>query len=156
MIYIFDTGAFIVISHYFPERFPSFWTKLNDYVEKGSIISVREVYNELSNHGNKPFLKNWLDKNKDIFRMPSEDEINFLSEIFQINHFRQLIGQEQILKGKPVADPFVIASARINKGCVVTEESFKINAAKIPNVCQHFSIDCTNIEAFMEREKWTF
>ena len=35
-------------------------------------------------------------------------------------------------------------------GCVST------NAVKIPNVCEHFGVDCTNLEEFMEREKWRF
>ena len=32
----------------------------------------------------------------------------------------------------------------------------KKNAAKIPNVCEHFGVHCTNVEGFMERESWTF
>ncbi|MCZ6821218.1 MAG: DUF4411 family protein [Calditrichaeota bacterium] len=65
-------------------------------------------------------------------------------------------GWKQRLKGTPVADPFVIASARIRQACVVTEEGKKKNAARIPNVCEYFGVDCTNLEGFMERERWRF
>lgn len=80
----------------------------------------------------------------------------FVSEIFSIPHFQNLVGQKQTLKGTPVADPFIIACAKVKNGCVVTEEVMKQGAARIPNICEHFGIDCTNVEGFMEREKWEF
>jgi hypothetical protein len=73
-----------------------------------------------------------------------------------VRHFEYLVGQEQRLTGAYVADPFVIASAKVRKACVVTEEQKKPNAAKIPNVCAHFGIECTNLEGFMKREGWSF
>ena len=53
------------------------------------------------------------------------------------------MSQKARLQGKPVADPFIIACAKIKDGCVITEEALKPNAPKIPTVCQHFSIDCS-------------
>ncbi|HDK37844.1 MAG TPA: DUF4411 family protein, partial [Thiolapillus brandeum] len=35
-------------------------------------------------------------------------------------------------------------------------EVFRDNSAKIPNVCKHFSVECINLEGFMEQEEWTF
>ncbi len=40
--------------------------------------------------------------------------------------------------------------------CVVTEEVRRPNAARIPNVCDHFGIGCINLEQLMEREGWQF
>lgn len=57
---------------------------------------------------------------------------------------------------KPVADPFIIACAKIKYGCVITAEALKPNAPKILTVCQHFPIDCTNVQGLMEREGWQF
>ncbi len=156
MIYVFDTSSFIVLGHYFPDRFPSFWNHFDNHVSDGNIISVREVLGELSSPANKPHLAFWLKINKSIFAVPGDEETRFISEIFTIPSFQQLVKQKQISKGNRVADPFVIASARVKNACVVTEEAFRENAAKIPNVCQHFHIDCTNLEGFMERENWTF
>ncbi|MEW6042614.1 MAG: DUF4411 family protein, partial [Elusimicrobiota bacterium] len=56
MVYVFDTSSFRVLNHYFPQRFPSFWTTFNEYASSGKIISVREVYNELIIQGIKPHL----------------------------------------------------------------------------------------------------
>lgn len=156
MIYVFDSNSFIVISQYFPDRFPTFWLKLDEAVQNEVIISVREVFNELNNNQSKPHLTDWIQKNKSIFHVPDNDELNFVKTIFSIAHFQYLVTEKQRLKGTPVADPFVIASAKIKKACVVTEEDKKKNASRIPNICDYFHIECTNIEGFMEREGWEF
>ena len=156
MIYVFDTSSFSVLNHYYPDRIPSFWRNFDEFVFQGKILSVREVFNELSGKGNKAHLEKWIKVNKRIFMLPSGQETLFVGQIFSVRHFQQLVGEKQRLKGTPVADPFVIASAKIRKACVVTEEDKKPNAAKIPNVCEHFGIDCTNLEGFMEREGWSF
>ena len=54
----------------------------------------------------------------------------FVKKIFDIIPFQQLVAQKQRLKGTPVADPFIIASAKIKNACVITEEKKKINAIK--------------------------
>ena len=155
-MYVFDASSFIVLSHYFPERFPSFWEKLEQSVADSQIISVREVLNELTNDASKPHLQEWIGTNKKIFLPPNQDETIFVGQIFAIPHFQYLVTQKQRLKGTPVADPFVIASAKIRNACVVTEEQKKSNAARIPNVCDHFYVDYTNLEGFMARENWEF
>ncbi len=84
------------------------------------------------------------------------EEQAFVGEIFRVRHFQALVGNTQRLTGLPVADPFVIAAARIRGGCVVTEEVKKPNAAKVPNVCEHFGIECLNVEGFLEQNGWEF
>ncbi len=71
-------------------------------------------------------------------------------------YFQSLIGTKAILKGTPVADPFVVASGKVNKAVVVTQEQLKPNAAKIPNACQYFHAPCINLETFMTKQGWTF
>jgi len=156
MIYVFDTSAFIVIGHYYPERFPTFWERFEEYTHDSKICSVREVFNELNTRASKAHLTEWINNHKNIFLIPGRDEMNFVSDIFKVPHFRYLVGKKQQLNGKPVADPFVIASAKIKSACIVTEESKKENASRIPNICEHFNIECTNVEGFMEREGWEF
>jgi len=156
MIYIFDTSSLIVTGHYFPERFPSFWKKFDAFVSNGNIVSVREVFNELNAQGVRPHLYDWIKSHQDKFFTPTAEETSFVNQIFVIPHFQNLVGTKERLQGRPVADPFVIAAARIKQGCAITEEVFKDNAAKIPNICQHFGIDYTNLEGFMKREEWQF
>lgn len=156
MVYVLDTNSIRVIGNYYPERFPSFWEKFDAGVDQGLIVSVREVYNELDFQNTDQILREWIENHKGMFIILSREETEFVSQIFSIAHFRTLINRKNMLRGWPVADPFVIASAYVKQACVVSEEVFKDNGAKIPNICKHFGIDCTNIEGMMEREGWEF
>ena len=71
MAYVFDTNCFIVIGHYYPGQFPSFWKKFNQAVENGKIISVREVRRELDRNAAEDHLVEWIELHKNIFVTPS-------------------------------------------------------------------------------------
>ena len=165
MIYVFDTSSIRELQHFYPSVFRHIWDKLDDLVAKQKILSTREVLNELGRQAVSKEVINWVKTNKSLFTTPTEPELLFVAEIFKINHFQGLIGAQQRLKGMPVADPFVISCAKINGATVVTEEGWqrgaqtltiKLNAAKIPNVCAHFKISCTNLEGFMHQQSWKF
>jgi len=156
LLFVFDTNAFVVLSHYFPDVFPSVWTAINASVAAGTITSVREVRKELETQATRKHLADFVSANPALFPLPSEDELRFVREIFAVPHFQQLITRRNMLVGLPVADPFVIAAAKCRSGCVVTEEILKPGAAKIPNVCQHFGIPFCNTETFMRRVGWNF
>ena len=156
MDYVFDTSSFIVLGHYFPERFPSFWEHFDAAVSDQQILSTREVLRELDSQNSRAHLREWIGRNREIFTTPTPAETKFVSRIFAVGHFRQLVTVKQRLKGTPVADPFVIAAAAIRNACVVTEETRRENAARIPNVCEHFSIEWKSLEGFMAAERWRF
>jgi len=155
MKYIFDSDTLIIIfNYYYPEQFTSFWDNFNGFISKQIIISVREVRKELEKKGDR--LSDWAKNHKELFLQPNAEESSFITEIFKVRHFRILIQKKQQYIEGPAADPFIIAKAKVINGCVVTQEAHTENAAKIPNVCDHFGIDCINLEGFMERENWTF
>ncbi len=156
MAYVFDTNSFRVLGNYYPKQFPTFWKKFNRAVAIGEIASVREVRRELEFQVDHAHLLDWIKRQKGIFLLPIPAETRFVSEIFSVPHFLGLVHQKNILKGNPCADPFIIAKAKVINGCVVTEEKQRPNAPKIPNVCDYFGVDCTNLQGFMERERWTF
>ena len=156
MVYLLDTCSIRVFSNYYPSSFPKFWELLANSVEGDQVLSVREVFRELEKQSVKPHLISWATANKRIFVHPTEAEMAFVSRLFEIEHFRQLVGEKQISKGSPVADPFLMAAAHERSACVVTEEQSKENAAKIPNVCARFDIECINVEEMMRRERWSF
>lgn len=156
MKYVFDSDSLInLFRHYYPERFPTLWEKFNILVSEGQLTSVREVLNEIGS--NEDILGTWAKEQKNILFLESTvEELKFVAQIFQVQHFQAMIRKQERLKGKPVADPFVIARAKISGACVVTQEKKTENAAKIPNVCDHFGIRWTNLEGFMKEENWTF
>lgn len=156
MIYVFDTSSLSKLKHFYPAVFKSIWTGLDDLVNCQRVISTREVWNEMQRGSADRHTNDWLSQRKHIFTTPTAAELQFVAEIFRIPHFQGLIGEQQRLKGTPVADPFVIACAKIRNGTVVTEEQLKPNAAKIPNVCKHFDIPCIDLEEFMQQQGWSF
>lgn len=127
----------------------------HEMISQGRITSTREVFNELQGH--EDALTKWCRQNRQVFATPTADELATVRKIFNISHFQAMIRKRKRLEGRPVADPFVIARAKcLANSCVVTTETNNPNAAKIPNVCEHFKIDCTDLEGFMEHESWRF
>lgn len=156
MIYVFDTSSIRSLQHFYPSVFKTIWGGLDSLIQNQNLISTREVWNEIERQNISAGVLVWAKQNKKIFTTPNADELQFVAKIFQNKHFQSLIGEQQRLKGTPVADPFVIACAKIKGGTVVTEEQMKPNAAKIPNVCAHFSVPCIDLEKFMQQQGWTF
>jgi len=156
MKYIFDTGAFIVLKNYYPSAFSSLWHRLDTSAVDGTMVSVREVYNELHNYNDVDFIQDWAKYRKSIFEKPTNEELLVVQEILAIPHFQVLISTKAILKGSPVADPFVVAAGKVKEATVVTQEIYKKNAAKVPNVCAKFDVPCINLEKYMEQRGWKF
>lgn len=155
-MYVFDTNSFRVLGNYYPDVFPSFWVELEKLVAAGEVGSVREVEKELELQNPIEHLIAWCDANKPLFPTPTEEEMHGVADIFAVEHFRQLIGEKQRLRGFPVADPFLISRARAIGAIVVTEEVLKPNAAKIPNVCQHFGVRFMDVRGFLQEQGWRF
>ncbi len=156
MPYVFDTNSFRVLENYYPERFPTFWDNFNEAIGAGMVVSVSEVYNEMESVVRPTWLMDWAKERRAAFLKPNSAEMAFVAEIFRVPHFLTLVGETQRLRGSTVADPFIVACARVQGGCVIAEEAHRPHAAKIPNVCEHFGVDCTNVEGFLDRLGWQF
>ncbi len=155
-IYVFDTNSFRVFGNYYPEAFPSFWMSIEDLVRDGRVISCSEVAKELELQSPSEHLNLWVGGHGELFSDPSSAEMQVVADVFRVPHFQQLIGEKQRLKGLPVADPFLVARGAVLGGCVVTEEVLKPHAAKLPNVCEHFSVRSTNVQGFLAEVGWKF
>ena len=150
-MYILDTNVFRALGHYYPSRFPTIWARLDDLVNNRKLGSVKEVLRELES--NCPFgaVEDWVKAHRSIFRPPSGNEMRIVAEIFQKEQYRGFVKKQNILKGRPVADPFIVAAAKVWKGYVVTLESEKSGGARIPTVCRDFGIKCINLEELFEK-----
>ena len=156
MNYVFDNSPLSALfKNYYRSVFRTLWQGFDALVDKGRILSTREVPREIED-SSIDVLRNWAEQHKDIFATPTAEEAAFVARIYEVQHFQQNIEAKKLLKGGKNADPFVIARAAITDGTVVTMERFKDNAAKIPNICRHFNIRCMTLEEFMEAEGWTF
>ncbi len=156
MKYVFDTGAFIVLRNFYPATFPSLWKGIDELAESATILSVREVFHELQNFNDADFIQEWARQHKAIYAIPTKEELLVVQELLAVSHFQVMISNRAILKGTPVADPFVVAAGKVKNATVVTQEVYKPNAAKMPNVCKHLDVQCINLETFMAHQGWTF
>lgn len=156
MSYVFDTSSFSAFfGSYYRKPFRSLWERFDALVADGSIVSTREVWRELEDRP-LPALVEWEKSNGHVFPTPTAAEGAFIARIYSVRHFQLNIEQRKLLKGGKHADSFVVAKAAIEGRAVVTEESIKPNAVRIPNICQHFGVPCFSLEGFMEAEGWEF
>ena len=151
-MYIFDKNVFISLGHYYPGRFPTIWGRVNELADNGNLRSVREVRKEIET--NCPFrnIAQWAQDHSHIFMIPTEMELVIVREIFTSEQYRGLVRRQNIIRGLPVADPFIVAAGKIYSALVVTQESPLIGAARIPTICQELQVRCTNLEGFLEEE----
>ena len=156
MTYVFDTAPlWTLFQNFYRRRFPTLWQNFDDLINDDQIVSTREVGREINNCPVER-LWEWAGENGAVFTTPTADEGAFVGEIYAVSHFQQNIERQKLLKGGEVADPFVIAKAAAIGGTVVTMEQLKENAVKIPNICDHFGVECMHLEEFMEAEGWEF
>ena len=157
MKYIFDNNTLSgIFRHYYRESFSSFWTLFDKMVADGNILSVREVHNEIKKLTRKDDLEIWAKSHSSFFHDPTAEELQFITQIYSVPHFSNSISQQKLLKGGPFADPFIIAKAYVENATVVSEEKLRPNAAKIPNICEHFKISCINFQLFLKQNNWSF
>ena len=157
--YVIDTSSFRVLSHYYPSVMHSLWKEVDKLVQVGKFTSVREVHRELAGKNYEADFSKWYKKHRAIFTIPSRDEQEFVGQILDRKPFDQMIPLKHRRLGGMVADPFIIAKAKMNKGVVVTEEKSKNpqpNAldCKIPTVCRYYGVECINFEGFMQQQNW--
>ena len=156
-MYIFDTNSFSRLFGCYPiDRFPSLWRRFEKMLSSGRILSTREVLMELeAGKRRTENANNWAKQNQEMFTPLIGDEAAVVANIFQVAHFQQIMRMKQGVVNTS-ADPFIIARANFRGGTVVTEESKPPHGARIPNICDHFSIRCIKLDGFMQQENWTF
>lgn len=155
MVYVLDSSFIIQLHrHYYRESFVSLWKRFDEMLAAGQFTSTREVKRELEDSDDTA--AEWAETNGDLFVTPDAAEGRFVAAIYAIPHFQANIERQKLLKGGRNADPFVIARAAILRGTVLTMEQFRPNAAKIPNICEHFKVPCFDFRRFMEVQGWTF
>lgn len=155
MIYVLDSSVLSALHrNYYRERFPSLWERFDYMTAQGAFTSTREAFREIEDLGGA--VGEWAEQHAELFVTPDAKEGAIVAQIYRVTHFQANIEKQKILNGGKNADPFLIARASVLSGAVVTMEKLKTNAAKIPNICQHFSVPCMDLEKFMEQEGWTF
>jgi hypothetical protein len=139
--YVVDTCSFTALQRVYPtDVFPGVWDLMDKLANEGILGSVEDVMEELKTQDD--FLYKWAKLHKEIF-LPLNSEI-------QIEATKILSVHDNLVdlkKRKSGADPFIIATAAVISGSVVTEEkpSGGPQKVKIPDVCKVYKIPCITI-----------
>ena len=142
-VYVIDACALINLAHRYnlnKKAFSHIWGTLEDKIESGELISSREIYDELKDDD----LKEWAYKHKDAF-LPLTREIQEKTKEI-LKKYPAIIKMRSSRNSN--ADPFLIATAAIYDGVVVTDEGTKQNG--IPSVCQRMGIEYINSSDYFD------
>lgn len=154
MIYSIDTSFLIGawVRHYPPDVMPGFWREIEHLAQIRAIFASTEVLTELKRMDDD--VTKWAGRHRNMFVEPEkqvQDEMKII-----VNRFP---GLSNLNAGKSVADPWVIALAKVHHGIVVTEEGPSKNPGgkpHIPDVCNSLGIECISALQFIRAQEWVF
>ena len=150
-VYCMDTSSLIAAwqERYPIENFPSFWTRVEELIEAGRLVSPVEVRHELSKRSDE--LHAWLKARPGMFR-ELEEPIQ-IEAAHILGQFPRLVGERKL---RTSADPFVIAMARVEGFQIVTDEkpTGSMSRPNIPDVCTALSMTTMDVLQLIKAEKW--
>ena len=152
MRYSVDTSIFIhAWNKAYPyERFPSLWREMGVLIDKGILIAADEVKGELEVQ--KDELYKWVQQRSHIYIQSTAIIQQEVTNI--LKQFRGLANENSLI---PVADPFVIALAKVKDCTVITQEKGgSIKNPNIPIVCKYYKIRCIDLFEFVNEQNWSF
>ncbi len=145
-IYSFDSSALSLRKVFYPQRmFPKVWEALDALIDAESVYVIDKVYDEVVHRDDTvgKWLKARRTKIKKVF--PNK-QLHKTYEV--VRAFPKLVDYNN---KNEQADPYLIADAIFSKSVIVTAEQAhlfpedpKRKKDKIPNVCDHYSIEYIN------------
>lgn len=162
-IYLLDANVFIEASrrYYAFDIAPPFWKALSEFAEKGKLISIDRVKNELLR--GKDELSKWA---KETFSkwFKSTDNDSVLANYRKViewaeNHSQFTQEAKNELYKADNADAWLVAYALSDGNVIVTHEVYKSEAKKeipIPNICRDFGIDYIDTFEMLRRLNFKF
>lgn len=58
-MYVLDTSSIRALSNYYPDVFPAVWARIDEAVDAGRIICVREALREIEVQATKDHIRAW-------------------------------------------------------------------------------------------------
>jgi len=132
--------------YYSPKLCPDYWNILNELGEQGRIFIPEEVKNEIivkdDDENLEDDLSKWLKESTIPVHKVDENVIACWQRILQANPLHKLLVDN--IKGRSLADPWVISHAMMMNATLVTKENKEIalnsKRIKIPNVCENMGV----------------
>jgi hypothetical protein len=157
--YCLDTSALTTAwrYHYPPAVFPALWRDIEHCITKGELIAPDEVLGELEEGGDE--LYDWAVNRPNLFVPPNALIQKEVSRILAHPEHVKLLYSKHATS-RVIADPFVIATAKIHDCSVVSAEVFQAgyspNKTKIPNVCSDMGIEHLSVIEFIYERGWIY
>jgi hypothetical protein len=130
---------------YRADIFEGLWTKLDQIIEKGELISHITVLKEISKRDDEA--KEWCKNHKKIFREIDncqKKQIEKIKTKYSKSHWDAEINR----KGQEWADPWIIALAICEEAIIVSDE--RNSPDRIPYIANHFGINTLNLMDFLK------
>lgn len=159
-----DANVFIQAHrhHYAFDIVPGFWIGLIQQHEAGALCSIDRVKEEVLAGGKGDKLEDWIKKHapKTLFVSSKDAKVakaygEMMNWVQSSTHYND--SAKRIFATN--ADGWVAAYAKVSRRALVTHEQFDVNKKKevpLPNLCQHFGIDCINPFEMLRRLKIRF
>ena len=157
-IYCIDANVLIQAwqKYYSPDLCPDYWDMLNEFGKQGRIFIPEEVKNEIvvpeTSDKTEDDLSKWLKRSMIPVHKPTENVIACWQKILQTDPTHKLLVDH--IKGRSLADPWLIAHAMDTNATVVTKENIdsamNSKRVKIPNVCKNMGVTCIDDFEFIK------
>ena len=141
--YVIDACSLIEAAHRYnmsKRSFAYIWDTFNKEIAEGRLLSSIEIFDELKDDD----LANWAKQHKQAFLPLKKDNQNKTREILEKYPSRIKMRSKKNSNG----DPFLIATAIVVGGVVVTNEGTKHNG--IPEVCQGLGVEYINLSQYLD------
>lgn len=161
--YVIDSSSLMELNRKYPiDIFPPVWQKMESLIDKGFLVSPKEVLKEIEKGDDH--LKEWSKKQTKLFKDLTVKQIQIVQEL--LAKHPKWLNEDSMA---PIADPFVIALAiemendpqkplfeTIKKRIVVSEERISGKKTKVPYVRQEYNIECIFLIEMFRKEGWVF
>ena len=142
-VYVIDACSLINAAHRYnlnKKAFSHIWETVERKIEEGELISSSEILTELKDKD----LAQWASAHKEAF-LPLTREIQMKTREI-LKKYPAIIKMRSTKNSN--GDPFLIATAAVHNGIVVTDEGTKANG--IPAVCQGLGIEYINSTEYFD------
>ncbi len=147
--YLVDTCSLLELRRVYPlDVFPSVWDTLGELADKGIMMSVEEVFEELKVH-EEDVVTAWAKKHLTMF-LPLDEPTQVKAKEILEDHANLL----NLRKRKSTADPFLIAASITHSCTLVTEEKpgGGPQRPRIPDVCASYGVRCVKLLDLLRAE----
>jgi len=135
---------------YPPDSFPTFWEYFDSAIDNGHIIAPMIVLEELKAQDDEIY--EWARGHNDLF-VPLDADLQ-ITQAEIVNQFQRLT---MPVKGRSLADPWVIALAVLRQCPVVSmEKPGSDSRPKIPDVCRHLGVGHISVVDLIRAMGWKF